>query len=323
MTEYTPSVSISMLDERGSIVKTWPLSGKKNYRIGRAKSNDIILSNSWTSRQHAMLQREENGSFNAIDLGSSNGTSVNGHRIHTPTKLRSGDLIQIGNKTILTFLQEDEEHPKRSGLEDLDEKTVAFLEKEQVTILICDIRNFTSLSEEIGDQKISDILKLWTGKINETVHHYHGSVDKFIGDAVMAIWIGKASPQQNLHLALTCALKISELTLAIGEQLSVAQPLKVGAALNMGEAVVGNMGVDGNRDYTAIGDVVNVAFRLDEVTTKIGKDVLIGNEAALQLDNLVPEIFEPCKYLVKGKREPVTAYGCNFEQLKEYLARRL
>ncbi len=301
-------------------MQTWPLSGKRTYRIGRSKSNDIVLSNSWTSRHHAMLQEEENGSFNAIDLGSSNGTSVNGHRIHTPTKLRSGDLIQIGSKSTLTFLHECEEPAKQTPIDDLDEKTVAFLEKEQVTILICDIRNFTNLSENIGDQTISEFLKSWTRKVNQAVQHYQGNVDKFIGDAVMATWIGEDILQKNIHRALNCALQISKLTMTLAEDFpDIPKPLKVGGALNTGEAVVGNMGVDGNRDYTVIGDVVNVAFRLEEVTTKVKRDILIGEEAALQLGSNMTNVFSPYKYLVKGKKDPITAYACDFDQLEQYL----
>jgi len=320
MTNTAPA-SIYLRNDLGNIVKTWPLSGKKTYRIGRTKDNDIVLTNNRASRQHAMLQVEENGSFNIIDLGSSNGTSVNGRRIHTPTKLRSGDLIQVGGEITLTFLEDRPEIPKSDLLPvDLEDQTVAFIQKEQVTVLICDIRNFTSLSEEIGDQKISDILKLWSTKTNQIIQHYQGTVDKFIGDAVMATWIGKTSLQQSVHLALTCALKISDLTLELTEQIpNLPRPLRVGGALNTGEAVVGNIGVDGNRDYTVVGDVVNITFRLEEETSKIGKDILIGNDAACQLND-THEFFTPCKYMVKGKKDPITAYSCDFEQLRKYLA---
>ncbi len=318
----TPSASLYQLNDQSKIINTWPLTGKKTFRIGRTKNNDIVLTNNRTSRQHAMLQVEENGSFNIIDLGSSNGTSVNGHRIHTPTKLRSGDLIQIGSKSTLSFLQEGQEIPiNKPDTTDIDEKTVAFLEKEQVTILVCDIRNFTSLSEKIGDEKISDILKIWATKANEIVQKHHGTIDKFIGDAVMATWIGKDSLKQSVRLALTSALEISDFTMELANKLgNLPQPLKVGGAINTGEAVVGNIGVDGNRDYTVVGDVVNITFRLEEETSKIGKDILIGSEAASQLDDRQNATFSPCKYIVKGKNDPVTAYSCNFEQLRRYLA---
>ncbi len=314
--------TLSEIDKKGSIIKSWKLEGYKSYKIGRSKDNFIVLKKSWVSRQHAMLQVEENGAFNAVDLGSANGTFVNGNRIFTPTTLRSGDLVKIGSKTTYTFLQ-DYTTPKETRIEDMDEKTVALLNKEEVTILICDIRQFTSLSEKVGDNKISDLLQIWTHKTNQTVSHFNGNIDKFIGDAAMATWIGGASTRHNVHMALSCAIKIAEMTTKLGNSIEdLPWSLAIGAALNTGEAVVGNIGVDGNRDNTVIGDVVNVAFRLEGLTSKIDKDLLVGNGAAQHLDqDLTASYFEECKYMVKGKEEPVIAHGCNFDQLKKYLSK--
>ncbi len=309
--------SLALLDKQGNIIKTWPLTAQSSFRIGRGTENDIILTNSWTSRQHAILQREENGLFNAIDLGSSNGTSINGQRIHTPTRLCSGDLIGIGSRTTLTFIQEGIPEQKEIIAED-DELTVAFLEKDQVTILICDIRDFTSLSEEIGDKSISQILKLWTALIQTVIDRHQGSIDKFIGDAVLATWIGRNNLSRNIHQALSCALELSHETLKLGKRVNLKEPLRIGAALNTGEAVVGNIGVEGGRDYTVIGDLVNVTFRLEELTGRIGKDVIIGAEAAKELKPLSQSLARG-SYQVKGRRESVTAYGADFNQLETLL----
>ncbi len=309
--------TLLQLNKQGSIIKTWPLTTKSSFRIGRGTENDIILTNNWTSRQHAMLQREENGFFNAIDLGSSNGTSINGRRIHTPTRLYSGDLLQIGSRTTLTFMQEGIPEQKNFIAED-DERTVAFLEKDQVIILICDIRDFTSLSEEIGDKNISQILKLWTAIIKTVIDRHQGSIDKFIGDAVMATWIGRGNLSRNTHQALSCALELSHETLKLGQKVNLQKPLRIGAALNSGEAVVGNIGVEGGRDYTVIGDLVNVTFRLEELTGRTGKDVIIGAEAAKELKPLSRALTRG-SYQVKGRREPVTAYVTDFKQLETLL----
>lgn len=314
------SASISHIDENDSVVKTWRLEGKKTYKIGRSQDNDISLDNTWVSRQHAMLQVEDNGSFLAIDLGSANGTFVNGTKIYSPTLLHSGDLVQIGTRTKLTFIQ-NYVVVQNVSFDDIDEETVAFMEKEYVTILICDIRSFTSLSEKIDAQRVSDILKSWSQNTNQIVRLYHGRVDKFIGDAVMAIWSGQASNRHNVHMALTCALKISEMTREMSEELGdLPWPLTIGAALNSGEVVVGNVGVDGSRDNTVIGDVVNVAFRLEEMTSKVQKDILVGEDAADFLDQKQEAyFFELYSDNVKGKEHPVQAYGCDFDQLKKYL----
>lgn len=315
--------SLSLLDGNGSVVKTWPLAGAKTYRIGRANTNDIVLDNSWVSRQHAMLQIEENGTVNAMDMGSANGTLVNGHRIYAPTPLRSGDMIQIGGKSTLTFLQNYRIEPPTNPLDE-DEQTVAFMTKTKVTVMICDIRKFTSLSEKIGDQKISKIIKTWSNQTNAIVENHGGHVDKFIGDAVMALWVGGESLGQMVHQALTCAGQIAAMTTQIGEKIGdLPWPLAIGAAINTGEAVIGNVGVDGNRDHTVIGDAINVAFRLEGLTSTLGTDLLLGSETAAMLDQtLLSTYFAPCEYQVKGKSLPVTAHGCSFDQLQQYLAHR-
>lgn len=317
----TTPISLTLLDSKGSVVKTWPLTDKKSYRIGRGQGNDIILDNSWVSRQHAMVQIEENGTAYALDMGSSNGTKVNGQRIVTPTPLRSGDLIQIGGKSTLTFLQNYTVDIPTGDSDDM-ERTVAFVTKTQVTVLICDIRKFTSLSEKIGDQKISEIIRVWCQKTNEVVAKHHGRIDKFIGDAAMAIWAEGTSLRHTVHQALTCAADIAAMTSELGNRIpSLPWPLTIGAALNTGEAVIGNIGVDGNRDFTVIGDTVNVAFRLEGLTSKLGKDILIGNDTATLLDQRgLATYFSPHTYQVKGKVAPVLAHGCSFAQLHAYLA---
>lgn len=319
----TAPISLSLLDGKGSVVKTWPLTGKKTFRLGRASGNDIVLDNTWVSRQHAMLQIEENGTVNAMDMGSANGTLINGHRIYTPTPLRSGDLLQIGGKSTLTFLQNYRIEQPTVGLgDDEEEKTVAFMTKTKVTVLICDIRKFTSLSEMIGDQKISDIVKAWSRNIGSIVESHGGRIDKFIGDAVMVLWVEGASLSRTVHQALACALQIAAMTAKLGEKVgNLPWPLAIGGALNTGEAVIGNVGVDGNRDHTVIGDAVNVAFRLEGLTSTLAKDILIGDDTAALLDQpLLATYFTPCKYQVKGKSLPVVAHGCSFDQLRQYLA---
>ncbi len=308
--------TLSLMDERGSPAKTWALAGKTSFRIGRGKGNDIELDNHLVSRQHLILQVEENGRVNAVDLGSANGTTVNGLRLYAPTPLRSGDRLRVGGQAELVFLQEAPAASLVTG-ELEDEQTVAFLTTGQVTVLVCDIRRFTSLSERLGPGQVSDIVKSWSQQANALVLRHQGRIDKFIGDAAMAVWAGGGiSPSQSVPLALTCAVKIAEMTGKLSQSLRppLPWPLAIRAAINTGEAVLGNVGVDGNRDYSVIGDAVNVAFRL-------GLDILIGDQAAGFLDpGLVAACLSPCQCQLKGKSQPVSARGGMFVDLDRHLA---
>ncbi len=319
MTATDTSATLKLVNGQDGDEQEWVLSGKSTFRMGRVQDNEICLPFSWVSRKHAMIQVEENGSHNLIDLGSSNGTFVNGKRVYTPTILQNGDCIGIGNTRIMFHQAQANINPEPLPAADLDEMTVAFVQKEIVTILICDIHDFTRVSEIMGDQRLSQLLQYWTGKVSKIVRKHDGIVDKFIGDAVMALWAG-GDLQSNIHQALKTAINISVFTRNLADKVEdIPWPLEIGAALNTGEAMLGNLGQNGQANYTVVGDVVNVAFRLEDQTSKKrGLDLLMGKDAASHLVNL-EEFFNPQSFELKGKQGPVEAYGCSFKELWNYI----
>jgi adenylate cyclase len=318
MAKHSEQATLQELDPEGSPANKWTLTGKSTFKVGRGPTNDIILPYSWISRKHTMVQRENDGIFHIMDLGSSNGTYLNNKRIHAPTILNNGDLITLG-KTIIKFVQSIEDTAyERNKSELTQDMTVAYIQKEIVTILVCDIHDFTSLSEKLGDKLISKLLQFWTKKVGAIIHEHDGLVDKFIGDAVMATWIS-GNVNKGARNALRAALEISSATKKIGENIpQIKTPLSIGAAVNTGEAMLGNMGVAGHRDSTVIGDVVNVAFRLESMTVKDEADIIIGEETARHLDN--PEkYFNQHSFELKGKTGNINAQTGSFEQLRYFL----
>ncbi|HSR36147.1 MAG TPA: adenylate/guanylate cyclase domain-containing protein, partial [Desulfurivibrionaceae bacterium] len=195
-----------------------------------------------------------------------------------------------------------------------------FVEQETVTILICDIHDYTKLSEVLGDQKVSALLQNWTAGVSQIVTRHEGMVDKFIGDAVMALWAGGSGTAHAIRQALRTALAIAAFTHGLKKSVpELPWPLKIGAALNTGLAMLGNIGVDGKRDFTVVGDVVNVAFRLESQTdAQKNLDLIMGEEAAAYLADLTP-YFAPHRFTVNGKSEPIQTVGCSFKNLDAYL----
>ena len=314
------TATLALLDGTGNQQHDWDLGAKATYTLGREKGNDILLPFSWVSRKHAMIQVESNGRHNLIDLGSANGTMVNGRRVLTPARLHSGDRIGIG-KTVLLFQQSGAEAPAgATAYGETAERTVAFVEQETVTILICDIHDYTKLSEQLGDHKVSALLQRWTAGVSQIVTRHEGMVDKFIGDAVMALWAGDGGTAHGIRQALRTALAIAAFTHGLKKTVpELPWPLKIGAALNTGAAMVGNIGVNGKRDFTVVGDVVNVAFRLESQTNaKKNLDLVMGEEAAAYLADTGP-YFTPHRFTVKGKSEPIRTVGCSFKNLDAYL----
>ena len=307
------------LDQDSSPAKSWNLIGKNTFKLGRGPTNDIVLPYSWVSRAHSMVQQEKGqGIFQIMDLGSSNGTYVNNKKIHSPTILHNGDLITLG-KTIIKFVQFLEDGALNLSKGDLTlDMTVAYLQKEIITILVCDIHDFTSLSEKLGNKNISKLLQFWTNKVSAIVNEHDGLVDKFIGDAVMATWVG-GNVEKGIRNALRTAMEINKATKAISASIQdLDTVLSIGAAINTGEAMMGNMGVAGHRDSTVIGDVVNVAFRLESMTEKDSLDIIVGQDSARYIES--PEkFFTEHSFKVKGKAEQIEAFACSFDQLSYYL----
>ncbi|MCA1765716.1 MAG: adenylate/guanylate cyclase domain-containing protein [Desulfobulbaceae bacterium] len=304
----------------GASGNSWNLTGKNTFKIGRDPTNDIVLPYSWISRKHTLIQRENDGIFHIMDLGSSNGTYLNDKRTHSPTILNNGDLITLGRTTIRfdqSIGKTDEQEEDISELT-LD-MTIAHIKKEIVTVLVCDIHEFTRLSEKLGNKHISKLLRFWTKKVGAIINEHGGLVDKFIGDAVMATWTG-GTVSSGARNALRSALEISQATKKIGESIpEIKPPLSIGAAINTGEAMLGNMRVTGHRDSTVIGDVVNVAFRLESMTEQDEADVIIGAETARYLDNPA-KYFDKKTFEIKGKTGQINAHACSFDQLAYYLS---
>ncbi len=296
---------------------SWPLRGDSTIGIGRSFTNDVILPDSSISRRHSMLQVDGDCNYTILDMGSANGTFVNRKMIQGPTLLHSGDTISLGS--IKLIFQQDKQPllNEEDTVEDAGEQTAIFLQKETVSVLICDIRGYTSLAEEIGDKQISSLLQLWSRAVSKVVEENGGRVDKFIGDAVMAVWSDQDGPRQT-DCALRAAGEIQYLTNAVGKRLNIQRSLQVWVSLNTGPGIQGNIGVSHNRDYTIVGDVVNVAFRLEEIASQLKSDVLVG-ENSFQHLTLPEEHFTPHTVTIRGKSEQFQCYGCSFAQLYRYL----
>ena len=151
-------------------------------------------------------------------------------------------------------------------------------EKRYCTFLFTDVRGFTALSESVTPEEVTYIMNKALTAQQSAVSKFSGCVDKYIGDAMMAIFGAPLDLEGHEDKAIECAKQI-----AINmEELNVEfaakglPPIKIGIGINSGEAIIGNMGSEQRFDYTAIGDAVNIAARLESGTKAAGVDVLIG-----------------------------------------------
>lgn len=267
-----------------------PLVNAYSWTLGRGSENDIPLSDKCASRNHAMFQIVGESSYFLIDLGSRNGSFVNGKRVTIPVSLKNGDRIILGETKLEFYCPETITSPDTSAStnEENDENTdaaaTAMLHKRQlITVLVVDIRDFTKLTQQMDEQILSEAIGTWFRRAGEIIDRYGSWVDKYIGDAVMTVWIhGAGSGSEtvatqdmlNVYRALHELYKMSN---ELNQQFELPFRLRVGAGVNTGYAMVGQMGTSEHPDYTALGDTVNAAFRLESSTKQLGLDVAIGS----------------------------------------------
>ena len=280
--------------------------------IGRDKNNDVVLSDLLVSRNHAMVRRLGDADYYIIDSGSANGSQVNAQRIAVPTLLRTGDRITIG-RTEFTFEQEARASKFSDSISFQDTIIIDSPVIKEITVLVADIRGFTSLTEQVPIQALTKMMNKWFHDVSNVIYKNGGTVDKFIGDCVFARWEDD-KPQNNVIKALRTAWLVGAVTAGLSTAFpELPHALPIGAGINTGTASLG-IGVDN----TALGDAVNTAFRLESATKALAKDVALSESSYKYLPARYWSKAERLLSL-KGKKEPVRVFAVTFAQLETIL----
>jgi adenylate cyclase len=277
--------------------------------IGRSPGNQIILGeDNAVSRQHAMIRLQGEQEYYLIDLGSANGTLLNGKLLIGPTLLRTGDEIKIGETVMCFELIGPSPEEQQLLNKSLMEKTRVAWHMATMVILVCDIRNFTRIGELLPPDLLAKFLGSWFRKTSEIIMGLGGVVDKFIGDAVMAYWsVDAKNPQAAQENAVKAAIQIHQESRAIQVPDHEDFEFGVGVGINQGLVSSGSVGIS-QRDSTIMGDSVTLAFRL-ESACKIKKvPVIVGADLYQGLGGRFQ--FIPLGQVkLKGKTTSPEAYG--------------
>jgi adenylate cyclase len=192
----------------------------------------------------------------------------------------------------------------------LGEDSLMVGERKEVTILFSDIRGYTTLTENLGASEVVMLLNQYFETMVEAVFEREGTLDKFIGDAMMAVF-GAPLPLTENHawMAVQSALDMRRRLKEFNQRRIIdAQPqIRIGIGISSGEVVSGNIGSQKRMDYTVIGDGVNLSSRLESVTKEYGCDIIISEFT----NNLCGDrlwVRELDKIQVKGKHEAVSIY---------------
>jgi adenylate cyclase len=190
--------------------------------------------------------------------------------------------------------------------------------RRRITVLFCDIRGFSTMTEQMRPEEVVQLLNEYFECMVEIVFRHKGTLDKFLGDGLMVIF---GAPQEDPYQeenAISAAVEMQRQLNVLSQkwQLEGRDPIRVGIGIHSGTAIVGNIGSTRRMEYTAIGDTVNVAARLESATKELGTDILVSEYTY----SAIRGSFSVCKLgpiHVKGRDEAVQVYAVAAEELAQ------
>lgn len=303
-----------------------------NREDKKLKSEDCIVRN-LPSEDEYLQNRFELSSYRCIEL---NGTDFNG-TIHLASNARGSfgnsmdSLIEFFVEKSVIFLEQalyykrasfTEQRLRRAFsrfvpeevidrlTEDAASETESINEKRKVAVLICDIRDFTSISERNKPENVVSFLNEYFKKMVEVIKKHGGAIDKFMGDAIMALFGTPVSYEDNARRAVDAALEMQSLVPSIScSNLFIPEGMNfnVGIGIHYGDVIVGSIGCAEKSDYTVIGDTVNLASRLEGLTKSYGAGIIISEAVKNEL-NRKYNLLHLDTVKVKGKSVGVQIY---------------
>ena len=180
--------------------------------------------------------------------------------------------------------------------------------KREMTVLFADIRNFTGISESLSAQDLAKMLNRFFTPMTEIIFTHRGTIDKYVGDMIMAFWGAPLHDDDHAMHAIQGALEMLNKVVDLkSEMQALGYPeINLGIGLNTGPMNVGNMGSDFRRAYTVLGDSVNLGSRLESLTKQYGVKLICGEDTYAGQTNFLFRRLDKVK--VKGKNEPIVIY---------------
>jgi adenylate cyclase len=207
----------------------------------------------------------------------------------------------LGRYTSTALVRELMEHPEHLSLE--------WGDRREMSVYFSDIAGFTTISEGLPPEDLVALLNDYLTNMTDLVLEYGGVVDKYIGDAVMAFWGAPLPDPDHARHAILCALAMRRRCdeLRAGWHQRYGHEVFARAGVNSGDAVVGNMGSKHKYNYTVMGDMVNLASRLEGANKPYGTFLMASEATVIKVGDAV-DVRELDRIAVKGKDQPVTVY---------------
>jgi adenylate cyclase len=197
------------------------------------------------------------------------------------------------------LVDEMSEHPERFSMEG---------ESREMSVLFSDVRGFTTISEGLDPKELSRLMNEFLTPLTQVIYRRRGTIDKYMGDCIMAFWGAPIDDPQHARNAVLAGLEMQATMKALQPQFNSRgwPELLIGVGVNTGRMSVGNMGSDVRVAYTVMGDAVNLASRLEGLTKQYGVDMIVGEGTRSAVPNIV--FRELDRVTPKGKKEPVAIF---------------
>lgn len=181
-------------------------------------------------------------------------------------------------------------------------------ESREMTVLFTDIRGFTNISESLEPKELSKLMHEFLTPMTEIIHKHNGTIDKYMGDAIMAFWGAPLPDDRHRYNAIHAAEEMLEALERINKRFESRNwpLLEIGIGINTGMMDVGNMGSEYRMAYTVLGDAVNLGSRLEGLTKSYGVTTIIGEDTFQRLEGMICRELDRVK--VKGKDRPVSIF---------------
>jgi len=181
-------------------------------------------------------------------------------------------------------------------------------ESREMTVLFSDVRGFTTISEGLDPKQLAQLMNEFLTPMTQIIHHGRGTIDKYMGDAIMAFWGAPLLDVDHAKHALQAALGMIAALGKLQQDFAAKgwPPINIGVGLNTGMMTVGNMGSEFRMAYTVMGDAVNLGSRLESLTKNYGVHIIVSEFTKAQVPDFVYRELDAVR--VKGKDKPVTIF---------------
>lgn len=178
----------------------------------------------------------------------------------------------------------------------------------ELSVLFSDVRSFTTISEGLNPKELTHLMNEYLGCMTTVIRHHRGTLDKYIGDAIMAFWGAPVENPAHARHAVLAALEMQKNLRQLDEPFKQRgwPCLEIGIGINTGVMTVGDMGSSVRKAYTVMGDAVNLGARLEGITKEYGVGILVGEQTCQQCEGIVFKEIDRVR--VKGKEAPVTIF---------------